>query len=55
VRAAVARTGCGPVLVVDLSREPGISVVRVLVPGLESDGPGVLPGARAGRARELLA
>jgi ribosomal protein S12 methylthiotransferase accessory factor len=57
VLAAMARAGCGPVLAVDLSREPGISVLRLLVPGLEAGAPGdgVLPGARAARARELLA
>lgn len=55
--AAVARAGAGPVLAVDLSREPGLAVVRVLVPGLEPGGPGdgVLPGRRAARAGEHLA
>jgi ribosomal protein S12 methylthiotransferase accessory factor len=55
--AAVRRTGAGPVLAVDLSRGPRLSVVRVLVPGLEAAGPsqGVLAGPRAGRAGEILA
>ncbi len=54
--AAVVRAGAGPVLAVDLSREPGLAVVRVLVPGLEPAGPGdgVLPGPRAARPEEHL-
>jgi YcaO-like protein with predicted kinase domain len=54
--AAVTRAGAGPVLAVNLSREPRLSVLRVLVPGLEAAGPGegVLAGPRAGRAREIL-
>jgi ribosomal protein S12 methylthiotransferase accessory factor len=57
VLAAVARAGCGPALAVDLSREPWLHVVRVLVPGLEAGGPGggVLPGPRAARVREIFA
>jgi ribosomal protein S12 methylthiotransferase accessory factor len=52
----LARAGCGPALAVDLSRGPGISVVRLLVPGLEagSPGEGVLPGRRAGRVAEIF-
>ena len=44
--------GAGPVLAVDLSREPGLAVIRILVPGLEagSKADGVLPAAaRPGR------
>ena len=54
--AAVARAGAGPVLAVDLSREPGIAVIRILVPGLEpgTAGDGLLPGARAARAAEHM-
>jgi YcaO-like protein with predicted kinase domain len=50
--AAVEAAGAGPVLAVDLSREPGIAVVRVLVPGLEADG--AFPGRRAARAAEHM-
>lgn len=50
--AAVTRAGAGPVLAVDLSREPRIAVVRVLVPGLEATG--ARPGRRAARAAEHL-
>jgi ribosomal protein S12 methylthiotransferase accessory factor len=55
--ASVTRAGAGPVLAVDLSREPPLSVVRMLAPGLEAAGPGegVLAGPRAVRAREILA
>ena len=54
--AAVARAAAGPVLAVDLSREPGLAVIRVLAPGLEagSDADGVLPGRRAARAAEHM-
>lgn len=54
--AAVTRAGAGPVLAVDLSREPGLAVVRVLVPGLEagSEADGVVPGRRAARAEEHM-
>ncbi len=54
--AAVTRAGAGPVLAVDLSREPGLAVIRILVPGLEaaSAGDGVLPGRRAARAAEHM-
>lgn len=57
VLAGVMRAGCGPVLAVDLSRERRLSVVRVLVPGLETSAPGirVLPGRRGAHAAELLA
>jgi ribosomal protein S12 methylthiotransferase accessory factor len=47
---ALERAGVGQALVVDLSqRELGVSVVRVLVPGLEGifDVPGYVPGPRA--------
>lgn len=43
----LAAAGCGPALAVDLSREPGLSVARVLVPGLEAEEG--LPGRRAAR------
>ena len=54
--AAVARAGAGPVLAVDLSREPGLAVIRILVPGLEagSAADGVLPGRRVARAAEHM-
>jgi ribosomal protein S12 methylthiotransferase accessory factor len=54
--AAVTRAGAGPVLAVDLSREPGIAVIRILAPGLEpgSAADGVLPGRRAARAAEHM-
>lgn len=54
--AAVRRAGAGPVLAVDLSREPGLAVIRVLVPGLEagSEADGLLPGRRAARAAEHM-
>jgi len=54
--AAVTRAGAGPVLAVDLSREPGLAVIRILVPGLEaaSAGDGLLPGRRAARAAEHM-
>jgi YcaO-like protein with predicted kinase domain len=47
--AAVGACGCGPVLAVDLSREPGLAVVRLVVPGLEPAAPAgeALEGARA--------
>lgn len=44
------------VFAVDLSHEPGISVVRVIVPWLEAAGPAeVRPGRRAARAAEVMA
>ena len=47
----LAKAGCGPVLAVDLTRpaQPvaGVSVLRVIVPGLEAEGG--LPGTRAAR------
>lgn len=54
--AAVVRAGAGPVLAVDLSREPGLAVIRILVPGLEagSAADGLLPGPRACRAEEHM-
>lgn len=54
---AALPAGTGPALAVDLSREPGLSVVRVVVPGLEAGGPahGVLPGPRAAAAARILA
>ena len=39
VVAAVTAAGCGPVLAVDLSREPRLAVVRLVVPGLEPAAP----------------
>jgi len=57
VVAAVADAGCGPVLAVDLSREPRLAVVRLVVPGLEPVAPPgeALPGARAARPEAHLA
>jgi YcaO-like protein with predicted kinase domain len=51
VVAAVLATGCGPVLAVDLSREPRLAVLRLVVPGLEPAAPAgaALPGRRAAR------
>ena len=44
------------VLAVDLTREPGLHVTRVIVPGLEAASPAeARPGPRAARAAELLA
>ena len=47
--AAVMAAGCGPVLAVDLSRGPRLSVLRLVVPGLEPAAPPgeALPGRRA--------
>jgi len=54
VAAAVTAAGCGPVIVVDLTREQRICVVRVVVPGLEAASPpDVVPGPRARRAGAL--
>lgn len=56
VVAAVGAAGCGPVLGVALAAEPRLSVVRVVVPGLEAAGDGdALPGARAARPEAHLA
>ena len=57
VVAAVTAAGCGPVLAVDLSREPRLAVVRLVVPGLEPAAPAgeALPGARAARPEAHLA
>jgi ribosomal protein S12 methylthiotransferase accessory factor len=55
VCAALRRAGLDDVLFVDLSRpEFPVSVVRVLVPGLESfpDDPGYMPGARVNALRQ---
>lgn len=48
----VAGAGAGPVLAVDIGRLPGLSVIRVLVPGLESEAG--LPGRRAARPEAHL-
>lgn len=48
----MAAAGTGPVLAVDLSRLPGLSVIRVLVPGLESEAG--LPGRRAAQPEAHL-
>jgi YcaO-like protein with predicted kinase domain len=55
--SSIKDMGCGPALAIDLSREKGISVVRVLIPGLETTGSeaGLIPGPRAGRAMAILA
>lgn len=48
--AELSRSGVGPIMSVDLSRrELPVSVVRVLIPGLEGvfEAPGYRPGARA--------
>lgn len=50
--ARVAAVGAGPVLAVDLGRLPGLSVIRVLVPGLEPEAG--LPGRRAARPEAHL-
>ena len=50
VVAAVTAAGCGPVLAVDLSREPRLAVVRLVVPGLEPAAP-TGRGARRGARR----
>ena len=57
VVAAVADAGCGPVLAVDLSREPRLAVIRLVVPGLEPAAPpgDALAGARARRPEAHLA
>lgn len=52
----LARVGVGPLITVDLSRrELPVSVVRVLIPGLEGvfEAPGYRPGARAQARRTL--
>ncbi|TPE49916.1 YcaO-like family protein [Amaricoccus solimangrovi] len=55
VVAALARVAKAA-FAVDLSREPGIAVLRVIVPGLEPAGPSeVRPGPRAARAAEIMA
>ena len=57
VVATVTAAGCGPVLAVDLSREPRLAVVRLVVPGLEPAAPTgeALAGTRAARPEAHLA
>jgi ribosomal protein S12 methylthiotransferase accessory factor len=54
--AAVTAAGPGPVLAVDLSRTPGIAVIRILVPGLEAGtaDEGARPDHRAAHAAEHM-